>query len=491
MKKIINDVEVISDTIGITYRPKISKDIIYFKELGIEGLKTDCDYKLNFSRIKQFWLKSLAIKFLTLMAQTRSAGTLSCYLTAINMFSDFLKNGNFKISNEINREIITQYLLFINKKNLSKESRRKRILNLSLLFDIALRERWISLPTYPLFYKEDVPKTEKPKPRFIPQTVMSQLNQNIEFLHPHIMRMILILQECGMRISELLTLQFNPLLQDNSGDFFLKTYMEKMKKEHTIPITKAIVGAIREQQCAVIDEWGKPKDLLFPMPKKLLHHGFKNGRTNHRAGKHWKRRTIINSLNRLSKKNTIVGADGKQWFFHTHQFRHTVGTRMINNGTPQHIVQRFLGHESPLMTSRYTYIMDQTLKDEFAKFHGRMVDIHGKMYDPESLVTDFAKGIDANDLDTQWLKRNIAAQALPNGLCSLPVVQGKCPHANACLECHHFRTDHRFLKQHKLHLEKTNMIIQIAQNNGWKRQLEINYRLKDNLLSIIKPLEGV
>ena len=35
-----------------------------------------------------------------------------------------------------------------------------------------------------------------------------------------------------------------------------------------------------------------------------------------------------------------------------HQFRHTLGTWMINNGVSQHVVQRLLGHTSPQMTAR-------------------------------------------------------------------------------------------------------------------------------------------
>ncbi|MBK5222747.1 MAG: tyrosine-type recombinase/integrase [Acidimicrobiia bacterium] len=30
-----------------------------------------------------------------------------------------------------------------------------------------------------------------------------------------------------------------------------------------------------------------------------------------------------------------------------HQFRHTLGTRLINQGVPQHVIQRLLGHASP------------------------------------------------------------------------------------------------------------------------------------------------
>jgi integrase len=33
---------------------------------------------------------------------------------------------------------------------------------------------------------------------------------------------------------------------------------------------------------------------------------------------------------------------------------------MINNGVPQHIVQRYLGHESPQMTAVYAHIHDST-----------------------------------------------------------------------------------------------------------------------------------
>ena len=29
-----------------------------------------------------------------------------------------------------------------------------------------------------------------------------------------------------------------------------------------------------------------------------------------------------------------------------HQFRHTLGTRLINDGVPQHVVQKLLGHAS-------------------------------------------------------------------------------------------------------------------------------------------------
>ncbi|NEU75465.1 tyrosine-type recombinase/integrase [Hassallia byssoidea VB512170] len=59
---------------------------------------------------------------------------------------------------------------------------------------------------------------------------------------------------------------------------------------------------------------------------------------------------------------------------------------MINNGVPQHIVQRYLGHESPTMTATYAYIFDKTLKNEFIKFKDKIVDVTGKTISQDAIV---------------------------------------------------------------------------------------------------------
>lgn len=81
------------------------------------------------------------------------------------------------------------------------------------------------------------------------------------------------------------------------------------------------------------------------------------------------------------------------------------------------------------------------------------------------------------------------SQSLPNGLCSLPLTQQKCPHANACLTCTHFRTSKQHLPQHKSHLDETNKLIERAQENGWQRIVEMNSEVASNLRTIINKLE--
>lgn len=156
---------------------------------------------------------------------------------------------------------------------------------------------------------------------------------------------------------------------------------------------------------------------------------------------------------------------------------------MINNGVPQHIVQKFLGNESPEMTARYAHIFDETLKKEFIKFKETLVTNNGSILD----LTE--ENTEADNTDLQWFKKNINAQALPNGYCRLPVIAGPCPHANACLDCTNFCTSKQFLNEHEEHLDRTKGILNRAKQNQWQRQVETNERVKNRLEQIIHSLK--
>jgi integrase/recombinase XerD len=154
---------------------------------------------------------------------------------------------------------------------------------------------------------------------------------------------------------------------------------------------------------------------------------------------------------------------------------------MINNGVPQHIVQRFLGHETAQMTSVYAHIMDSTLKRAIDEYRAKKVDISG------SVVPDNGAAVPE---DALVLKRNVLAQALPNGQCHLPVQAGPCPHANACLTCGHFRSTARFLPVLKQQLADAERMVEWGKDNDAKRVLEMNQRVAGNLRRMITALEN-
>lgn len=452
------------------------KDIWDCRNLGISPGVGKYGYTLNFSNIEQPWLLDAAKKYIKFTLSTLSFSSASERLLTTKRFSQFLAKSYPNISPpEIDRKVIIDFLAQLAGTNLSTSTKSHTIGSLRGFLEMSYQNEWLEVSRY-LIRDEDFPKRPKPLPRYIPEEVMRQLNEHLEHLPEPVMRMVLVLQECGMRISELLHLKNDCLLQDKAGDWFLRYYQFKMKKEITIPISREIVRVIQEQQRYIKENLKYKFEYVFSTNEGG------GGKGHFRpAPKPMGRGAFARYLNKLAEEHNICDASGERWHFQPHQFRHTVGTRMINNGVPHHIIQRYLGHESPNMTAVYAHIHDQTMKEEIAKYQGKIVNISGQVVEPNNIEADIA--------DLQWFKRTIQAQALPNGSCALPTISQGCPHANACLTCTHFRTTTEYLPEHKQQLEQTNQILQKAEANGWLRQVEMNQKVKSSLEKIITALE--
>jgi integrase len=355
-----------------------------------------------------------------------------------------------------------EYMSYLPKR-VCTAVRKTHLLNLRTFVEIASREQWLRIPSERIIFDEEIPQPPKPQPRYIPAAVLDQLNSHLGDLKSPWMQMVLILQECGMRISELLQLSLDCMTQDARGTFYLRFLQGKMKREHTIPVSQEIARVVHEQQQAVRSF--SRSALLFPSPK----------------GGVIKQYSFAHRINRLAYDHQIRDAGGKLFRFQSHQFRHTVGTRMINLGIPHHFIQRYLGHLGPEMTSRYAHIHDVTMREKLSEYlQGTLVDISGKAVPQEGPV-------ETGDL--RWFTRNVLAQALTNGYCAIPVIAGPCPHPNACLNCAHFRTDASFLDVHRSELRETERVIEKAKTNGWTRQIEMNDHKRNNLVNIITSLE--
>lgn len=445
---------------------ELEKDVWDRRKLNLPKEKinpTQYGYLINFKGYKNHYFKEIVKRYCQLKLNTDSFSHVSDIAQSLRVFFNFLHDqfphiGKIK---QITRKIMEEYIGVLNEQGLASSTIRGKISAIQMFFSSIQRFDWEDIPQKTLIYPEDYPKMVRPTPRFIDEYVLEQLNKKLDKLPKHIATMVMIIQECGMRISELCSLKKDCLLQDKDGDYFLKYYQWKMKKDHIIPISKEVAELIH-----VHEKYTDPScEYLFATKQGLP----------------LKQDTFRTALNDLAVEEEIVDRQGNVFRFHAHAFRHTVGTKMINNGVPQHIVQKFLGHESPEMTSRYAHIFDETLKIEFEKFQERLVTKEGEF-------VNFEKE-EVNNTDFQWFKKNINAQVLPNGYCRLPIVTGPCPHANACLDCTHFCTSKKFLKEHEEHLNRTEELLTYAMKNQWQRQIETNKRVKEKLEHIIHSLK--
>jgi hypothetical protein len=166
-----------------------------------------------------------------------------------------------------------------------------------------------------------------------------------------------------------------------------------------------------------------------------------------------------------------------------HQFRHTLGTRLINSGVPQHVVQKLLGHASPGMTGHYAKIHDATIREAFDRYQSQRVNITGQPigYDP-----------DAPTASAEWVKHNLnrVRDSLPNGYCARPAQQD-CPHPNACLTCPDFQTTPVFLPIHRRQAQTNRHLIAQADANGQARLASNLRRVQASLDAIIPALQAL
>ncbi len=221
-----------------------------------------------------------------------------------------------------------------------------------------------------------------------------------------------------------------------------------MRAEHLLPLSTPAVEAIRAQQqhvhqsCPDGSDWLFPSrsDQRLPVPYDTFRKAFAE----------WQHHIGLHDETGCATSVTI------------HGLRHTLGTRMINSGVPEHVIPRLLGHASPMKMATYAHMHDTTIRAEFKRYCQTRVDVEGHLlgFDPQAVTAD-----------AEWVKHRLsrAADTLPNGYCGRPPQQD-CPHPNACLTCPDFQTTAEFLPVHQQQAELTQELFDAAQSAGRQRQ---------------------
>ena len=274
---------------------------------------------------------------------------------------------------------------------------------------------------------------------------------------------------CGLRVTDALGLPGDCIVRDANGAPYLRYYNHKMKREALVPVDEELERAIGEHRQRLRTEWPEGTPRLFP---RLT--GNPGGRRPVSDDAYRK------ALYRWLERCDIRDEHGQPVHLTPHQWRHTLGTALINRDVPQHVVQKILDHDSPLMTAHYARLSDKTVREHWEK--ARKVSATGQ---PVQISPDGPLG------DAAWAKQQLsrATQALPNGYCQLPLVK-TCPHANSCLTCPMFVTTAEFLPQHRAQRQATVQLITAAEAAGHARVAEMNKQVATNLNKIITALEA-
>jgi len=147
---------------------------------------------------------------------------------------------------------------------------------------------------------------------------------------------------------------------------------------------------------------------------------------------------------------------------------------------PHATIQRIFGHESLLMVQTYAHVVDETVKRELGAFQRRVIDIRGEEQpgDPRLETADLRR-----------YKQQVRGQALMIGTCGLPAVFQRCPHANACLTCAHWRIATTDVPLIANLLVREERILTRAREHGNRAAVEVGEELVGTLRTVLGALE--
>jgi integrase len=444
------------------WEAEFGRDVWQMRRLGFDG-----NHRLDFTDVPQPWLRELIKRWLRWRLSTGLGLEVARRgLRALTRFGAFCDRIAVVSLAEVHRPVLERYLADLHAELAGRQRHGDHIGQLNSFLHAVRQHHWDdTLPATALIFSDDYPQRAERPPRALAEQVMAQIENPdhlARFTNPSYQLITLILIRAGLRVTDALRLPGDCVVLDAEGAPYLRYLNHKMRRQALVPIDEQLRIMISEQQARVGDA-----PVLFPRPTKNPD----------------RRAPIASSTYRLALYRWLASceirdAHGRSVRLTPHQWRHTLGTRLINRDVPQEVVRRILDHDSPQMTAHYARLHDTTVRRHWEA--ARKVDITGQpiVVDPDGPLAEAA-----------WAKQRLgrATQALPNGFCGLPV-QKSCPHANACLTCPMFLTTPEFLPQHRTHRQQVIELITAAEARGQTRLTEMNQQVLGNLDRITTAL---
>lgn len=406
-------------------------------------------HSVSFERIPQPWLRA-AVKT---WARARLVGGMSFGAirrdtAAMSWFAGWLAEARPGATGAsvLTRATIESYLAHLAGHGPAPNTRLGYLTSLRGFLETARRRGWLDLPADAVLYHDDLPRRPAGLPRFVAEDVMAQLESEAALARlpdTTTRNLVVVVIETGLRAGDACRLERDCLVPDSVGWPCLRFTNNKAYAEQLVPVTARAAEAIRAQQAEVARCW-PASPWLFPAPK-----------ANPDGARAFTYNALRQRMGRWQAAIDLRDGAGRPTRVSAHRFRHTAGTRWINQGVPQHVVQRLLGHSSPQMTATYARLHDTTVRQAFEAWCATRVNIDGERlpFDPGALTSA-----------AEWVKHHLSRieASLPNGFCGRPPQQD-CPHPNACLTCPDFQTTVEFLPTHHRQAEETRRLVAAAE----------------------------
>ena len=278
--------------------------------------------------------------------------TITSYRHDIEEFIAFIKKEKMapSILRLRNNRACKNYLVYLSNSGLASTSINRHLSTLRSFYDYLLKEEIVSENFF-----QDIDSLKKPKrlPALFKNDEINDLMKSIDKSTALGFRNYLIVEilyGCGLRVSELCTLEIKQI------DFSNKTILIRGKgdKERIVILFESLENDL--------------KDYLLTFRLSLLAKG---------KDKECRKVFLNNHGNPLTPRgvrvilDSIIQKMGETHKISPHMLRHSFATALLDNGADLRTVQELLGHENLSTTQIYTHVSVEKMKLEYAISHPR------------------------------------------------------------------------------------------------------------------------
>lgn len=292
-------------------------------------------------------IKEKYIRFLKL-ERSASPNTIDAYIRDVQKLFDYVETEGKDVT-EVSLTDLQTFAATLHDIGICPRSQCRILSGVRSLFRFLVLDGYISDDPTELL---ESPVLGEHLPKYLTTDEIDVLEDSIDLSIPegHRNRAIIeVLFSCGLRVSELVNLQWSQLYPD---EHYVRVF-GKGGKERLVPISDR---ALKE-----IDNYMPWRNSLKIKPGEEAYI-FLN-----RRGSHLTRTMILIMLKRQAEEAGI------QKTISPHTLRHSFATALLEGGADLRVIQAMLGHENIGTTEIYTHLSMQTLREEILLHHPRNI----------------------------------------------------------------------------------------------------------------------
>jgi integrase/recombinase XerD len=245
-----------------------------------------------------------------------SEATKNNYISQVNCFLNYFKNE--VEPKAISTDKIKDWLLEAKTIN----TRKHRLCAINSFYKIT-----VGMPSK--IQKIPYPKSEKKLPIVLSQDeVQKMFDACVNIKHKVILAL---LYSCGLRVSELLNLQWSNI---DRSRMIINIIAGKGKKDRQVMLSPELIPLLEKY-------WNMYKTKTYILSGQF--------------SEKYSAKSVGEVIKQLAEK---AGIKKRVW---THQMRHNCFTHMVENGTDINIIQKLAGHNNVKTTLMYTHISDNLI----------------------------------------------------------------------------------------------------------------------------------